>query len=163
ETLAMKLCKRLALALVLFGFILGTSRADDLKYAGSPAELTVQSISDRTIKVSLTPLDAQGQPRPAPPGTAFVAPNGRPVVAIRMLKSAQDLTVGDLRCRIQVQPLRIALSTAAGKLVQEVTVADDGACTFHTDAPVLGLGEGATQFDRRGNQFRMLNGQRAPF
>jgi alpha-glucosidase (family GH31 glycosyl hydrolase) len=28
---------------------------------------------------------------------------------------------------------------------------------------VLGLGEGATQFDRRGTNFLMLNGQRAPF
>jgi alpha-glucosidase/alpha-D-xyloside xylohydrolase len=159
----MKMCKRLALALVLVGSFLGASRADDLKYAGNPAELTVQSISNRTIKISLAPLDAQGQPKAAPTTTAFVAPKGRPVVSMRKLDSAHDITMGDLRCRIQGQPLRVALTKADGKLVQELTIADDGSCTVQTAAPVLGLGEGAAQFDRRGNQFRMLNGQRAPF
>src|SRR5439155_397083 len=46
-----------------------------------------------------------------------------------------------------------------GKRVQELTF-DDAAATnaavaFHADAPVLGLGEGAQQFDRRGALYPM--------
>jgi len=41
-----------------------------------------------------------------------------------------------------------------GRLVQELTfdnvAATNAGLTFRTDAPVLGLGEGAQQFDRRG-------------
>ena len=158
----MNLCKRLALSLVIVCSIPRICRADDLKYAGSAAELTIQSVSDRAIKMILSPLDAQGRPRPGPPTTAFLATGGRPVLAIRKLDNAQDIVVGDMRCRIQARPLSIALTTMAGKLVQELTIADDGSCSFLTEAPVLGLGEGAAQFDRRGSQFRMLNGQRAP-
>jgi alpha-glucosidase/alpha-D-xyloside xylohydrolase len=154
---------RLAIAFTLFASIPTICQADGLQYAGNPAALTIQQVSERTVKVVLAPLDAQGQPRPAPPSTALVAPNGRNLLTIRKLDDAQVVNAGELRCRIQARPLSISLSTGSGKLVQEVSIADDGSCTFHTDAPVLGLGEGAAQFDRRGNQFRMLNGQRAPF
>jgi alpha-glucosidase/alpha-D-xyloside xylohydrolase len=54
------------------------------------------------------------------------------------------------------------------KLVQELIFEDGNDPTnitvsFHTDAPVFGLGEGAQQFDRRGELYRMVNGQIAPF
>jgi alpha-glucosidase/alpha-D-xyloside xylohydrolase len=35
--------------------------------------------------------------------------------------------------------------------------------SFHTDAPVFGLGEGEQQFDRRGHYYQMRNGQMAPW
>src|SRR5678815_5365610 len=59
----------------------------------------------------------------------------------------------------------LSVRRADGKLVQEFVFEDgtNNAVKFRTDAPVLGLGEGATQFDRRGTNFTMLNGQRAPF
>src|SRR5262249_49024356 len=38
----------------------------------------------------------------------------------------------------------------------------DGSMTFRTAAPVLGLGEGGPQFDRRGAYHRLVNGQVAP-
>ena len=59
--------------------------------------------------------------------------------------------------------MTISVRDAKGKVVQELAIAEaDGTVTFRTDAPVLGLGEGGKQFDRRGSHYPMLNGQRAP-
>ena len=47
--------------------------------------------------------------------------------------------------------------------MQELTIADaDGSVAFRTAAPVLGLGEGGPQFDRRGEYYRLVNGQISP-
>ena len=53
------------------------------------------------------------------------------------------------------------VENAAGLLVQELQFAEtNGTITFPLgDAPVLGLGEGADQFDRRGANYRLINGQ----
>ena len=46
---------------------------------------------------------------------------------------------------------------------EELVIAEaDGSVTFRTAAPVLGLGEGGAQFDRRGHLHRLLNGQVSP-
>ncbi|MBV9125326.1 MAG: glycoside hydrolase, partial [Planctomycetes bacterium] len=81
----------------------------------------------------------------------------------RELKELRKVAVGDLSVTVQSEPLTITIRGPGNKLVQELFFgAEDGVVSFRTAAPVLGLGEGGPQFDRRGHQFPMLNGQRPP-
>jgi alpha-glucosidase/alpha-D-xyloside xylohydrolase len=156
----------LAVNLVLVGWLhLPTqARAAAIRYCGSNAELSISAVSDQTLQVSLAPLDEKGNPRVAPPSTAFVAQKLQEKLRRRELARSEEVQVGRLRVTIQAKPLTISVRDDKGKVVQELAIAEaDGTVTFRTDAPVLGLGEGAKQFDRRGARYPMLNGQRAPF
>jgi alpha-glucosidase/alpha-D-xyloside xylohydrolase len=156
----------LAVSLVLTGRLLHPplAGAASIRHCGGKAELSVSAVSDQTLQVSLAPLDEKGSPRAGPPSTAFVALKTQEKLRRRELARPEEVLVGKLRVVVRAEPLTISVRDAKGKLVQELTIAEaDGAVTFRTDAPVLGLGEGAKQFDRRGARYPMLNGQRAPF
>jgi alpha-glucosidase/alpha-D-xyloside xylohydrolase len=140
--------------------------ADTIRYCGKDAELTVSAVSDRTVLVTLAPLDEKGNPRPAPSSTAFVEQKPQVKLRSRDLTGQDEISAGKLRVRVKQTPgaITVTVRDSAGKIVQELDIADaEGAVTFRTPAPVLGLGEGAHQFDRRGATYPMLNGQRAPF
>jgi alpha-glucosidase/alpha-D-xyloside xylohydrolase len=72
---------------------------------------------------------------------------------------AKELRVGRLSVTVKTQPLAVIVRRQDGKRVQELvfdeTAATNAGVAFHTDAPVLGLGEGAQQFDRRGALYPM--------
>jgi alpha-glucosidase/alpha-D-xyloside xylohydrolase len=116
---------------------------------------------------SLAPLDEKGNPRPSPPATAFVEQKPQVKLRCRELKEIEELQVG--KVRVAVKPIlgavQLKIYGPAGKLLQEFDLADaEGVVTFRTPDPVLGLGEGSHQFDRRGAaKYPMLNGQRAPY
>ncbi len=138
--------------------------AAPIRYSGSPAELMISAVSPRMAQIVVAPLDEQGQPRPALASTALVPVDTSLKLRRREMDAPEAVSVGELRISVKLDPLTIGVTTASGKLVQELVLDDStGALTFRTDAPVLGLGEGAHQFDRRGAQYPMLNGQRAPF
>jgi alpha-glucosidase (family GH31 glycosyl hydrolase) len=134
--------------------------------AGSPAELVISEVSDRTVRITLSPLDEQAHPRSGPPSAVLVPFPQKEKFRTRELRGEKKLRVGELRVTIGLQPLAISVRRADGKFVQELVFDESSgtnSITFHTDAPVLGLGEGANQFDRRGHFYRMINGQIAPF
>ena len=98
--------------------------------------------------------------RPSP----FLVDQTWPAPALR-LKPGETKThekVGQLLVTVTENPLAVRIEDANGRLVQEIEFAKgDGAISFLLgDAPVLGLGEGADQFDRRGANYRLINGQR---
>jgi len=137
-----------------------------IHFAGSPAELVISEISERTLRVTLSPLDEQGHPRSGPPSAVLTSFSEKEEFRARELAAERRLRVGKMRVTLKPQPLTVSVRRADGKLVQELIFSDfDGtnSVTFHTDAPVLGMGEGADQFDRRGHFYRMINGQIAPF
>lgn len=137
-----------------------------IRFAGNPAELTLSQVSDRSVRIQLSPLDEQGRPQAAAPSTVLVPFTTVEKLRVRELESDKELRVGGLRVSIHPRPLTISLRRTDGKLIQELVVNDtDGtnSISFHTDAPVLGLGEGDQQFERRGYYYRMRNGQYAPW
>src|SRR5262245_50687511 len=130
-----------------------------IRFDGRASELIVSEVSERTVRLQLSPLNEAGQPRSATPSTVLIPFASGEKLRVRELSSARELSVGALRVSIKVQPLTISLRRAAGQLVQELTF-DEAAATnagvrFRTAAPVLGLGEGAQQFDRRGALYPM--------
>src|SRR6185369_4145992 len=68
---------------------------------------------------------------------------------------------GNLRVRLSFDPLTISIGTAKGAPIQRIRVDQDSPSIAFTvgDSPVLGLGEGGAQFDRRGSLDPMKSGQ----
>src|SRR5262245_57780187 len=130
-----------------------------IHFAGQNAELTVSEVSERTVRVELATLDENGRLRPATPSTVLVPFPASEKLRVRELSGEKELAAGLLRVSIKPQPLTVSVRRADGKLVQELAF-DEAASTnagvaFRTDAVVLGLGEGAQQFDRRGAFYPM--------
>jgi alpha-glucosidase (family GH31 glycosyl hydrolase) len=137
-----------------------------LQLFGLPVELAVSEVSERTVRLELLPLDEQGEPRAGTPSTVLASFSSTEKLRTRELAGAKELRVGQLRLTIRPQPLTVAVRRMDGKLVPELVFDDrntTNAVLFRTDAPVLGLGEGEQQFDRRGYFYRMRNGQVAPW
>jgi alpha-glucosidase/alpha-D-xyloside xylohydrolase len=133
--------------------------AEAIHYAGKPAELSLSAISDRTAKIEFTPLDDEGRLRTAPVSTVLVEQRPQLKWRGRELLTPQSVTAGKLRLEVKPQPLTIVVHNSAGKVVQEFVFTEaDGAVSFRANAPILGMGEGARQFDRRGGLYTMKDG-----
>jgi len=138
----------------------GAAEADArIRFAGAPVELSVSEVSERTVRVELFALDEQSKPRPTTQSTVLVPFPTKEKLRLRELSGERELHVGLLRVLIKPQPLTVSVRRDDGRLVQELTFDSAGGTnagvTFRTDAPVLGLGEGAQQFDRRGALYPM--------
>ncbi|HEV2454756.1 MAG TPA: hypothetical protein VGY98_10865, partial [Verrucomicrobiae bacterium] len=133
-------------------------------WCGAPCELSLSKVSDRTAQLVVAPLDDQGQPRPIPPTAAFVTFPTVKKISARELAGSRAVQVGEMRFIIKAKPLTVSAYRADGRLVQEFVLdaGTNGTVSFHTDAPVFGLGEGGEQFDRRGHFYPMNNGQISP-
>ncbi len=135
---------------------------ETLTIAGQPVEVAVASIGLRTVRVSIQPVVA-GNAVPIP-GTGELVPAARGSV-VRTARDAARLAsvrAGDLVVSLRgggTPEIRVA--TAEGRVVQRLGF--DAAAPTMTfplgDAPLLGLGEGGPQFDRRGSSDRMVNGE----
>jgi hypothetical protein len=136
--------------------------AEDIRYRDDRAELTVAAVSERTVQIVLTPFDEKDKPRTGPPSTVLVEQKPDIKLRSRELTEAKEVPVGKLTVKVKPGPLTVTVSGPSGKAIQELAFADDGSMTFRTDAPVLGMGEGGQQFDRRGHYHRLVNGQVAP-
>ena len=132
-----------------------------LQVAGSDVEIQISPVSPRTVRLTVVPLQT---------GTAVAVPLdgslvrtswGAPAVKLRGLSREQSLRLGDLRIRIAPAPLSFTIQNAKGEAVQHLKLDHEtGALSFDTgNAPLLGLGEGGPQFDRRGSMDRMRSGQ----
>jgi alpha-glucosidase/alpha-D-xyloside xylohydrolase len=156
----------LAACAVLTAIVLDSSAAcaGPIRYWGAEAELSIAEISDRTARIVLAPLDDQQKARPAPPSTALVELKPKIKLIRRKLDVPEEVAAGKLRVKVQLDPFTITVTGRADRVVQELLLSDmDGSLTFRTKAPVLGLGEGAKQFDRAGAYYKMVNGQIAPW
>jgi alpha-glucosidase (family GH31 glycosyl hydrolase) len=73
----------------------------------------------------------------------------------------QSVKAGDLRVQIAPEPLTLTVQNAKGETVQQIAIDKaTGKVSFDTgSAPLLGLGQGGPQFDRRGATDQMRSGQ----
>lgn len=130
-----------------------------LRFAGARSELIIREVSDLCLRLELLPLDAQGQPVAADPSTVLVPFPVTEKLRTRGFTGEKQLRAGEFQVVIRPKPLTVTVRRGDGKLVQEM-IFDDNASTnagvsFRTEAIVLGLGEGAQQFDRRGAFYSM--------
>jgi alpha-glucosidase (family GH31 glycosyl hydrolase) len=126
-----------------------TVSAGPVQYRGAAAELTVYQVSDKTIGFKLSPLDPNGKVEPLPASTMLVDFPRKVLLQKKDINTTEKLSVGNLSITISPSPLKIVVSRA-GKTIQELTWTEPNVMSFQMNGPVLGLGEGEKQFDRRG-------------
>jgi alpha-glucosidase (family GH31 glycosyl hydrolase) len=148
----------------LFSLTLASRGAESLWYAGEPTELAIGQVSERTLRVELSSLDEKGHPKPQAPSSDLVPFSLKENLRIRELPASKEIRAGNLRVSIKPNPLTLSVQRADGSVVQTLAFEDgtNVALSFKTKAPVLGLGEGEQQFDRRGKLYPMINGQLSP-
>src|SRR5205085_4882309 len=80
---------------------------------------------------------------------------------VRTFAGTRNVKCGGLTVKLIADPFTIRVEGQGGRLIQQLQPDPaTGKVTFFTgDAPVLGLGPGGPQFDKRGNLDRMGSGQ----
>jgi alpha-glucosidase len=132
-----------------------------LQVAGHPVEITLTAASPLTVRIAIQPIE-NGQPRPIPSDGALVKEDWGPLAARwRVLFGSRRVKCGDLTVLVSAKPLAFRIEAKGGRLVQDLTCdTETGRLSFQLGSgPVLGLGQGGPQFDRRGSLDRMGSGQ----
>lgn len=146
---------------VVLGGGLIRGQGADIVVAGRPVEIAVSSLSPSTVRIQVLPI--QGGRAGAVPVDGALAREeaGRLLGQHRRPASFQPVAAGNLHVRFTPTPPTIHVDTSAGQRVQRLTldVQDRGMSFLLSKGPLLGLGEGGPQFDRRGSTDRMRNGQ----
>lgn len=136
-----------------------------ISLSSGPVEIALTTITPRTVRISVQPVVA-GRAASLPVDGALVKEQwGRPLIRLRTLAGSTTFPSGDLRVTISDKPLTIRVERASSgsrhELIQYLTL--DSASSelkFLTgDGPLLGIGQGGPQFDRRGSSDRMVSGQ----
>ncbi len=129
-----------------------------LRVGGQDVEIRVAPVSAHTVRLSVVPAGLGEVPGN---GSLVQASWGAPVARLRGAAVAQTVKAGELRIKFTPDPLAFGIETSKGEAVQQVKIdRESGAVSFATgSAPLLGLGEGGPQFDRRGSTDRMRSGQ----
>lgn len=132
-----------------------------VRFRGSDAELSIYELTERTLEIVLAPIDEATDKAHAAP-TSLVLVEQQPQLRLRrrQLDTAEEFASGKLRVRVTPQPLTVTILRPSGQLVQELKFddADGESLSFRASAPVLGMGEGAQQLDRRGAHYTMKDG-----
>jgi alpha-glucosidase (family GH31 glycosyl hydrolase) len=141
----------------------GRVQADDqvLQIAGREVEIQMTPVSGFTFRLSVLPIQ-DGKPlEPASDGSLEERSWAAPAVKLRGAVREQTVKMGTVQVKVATRPLTFTVETALGELVQQLKIdGDTGAVIFSTgSSPILGLGEGGPQFDRRGSSDRMRSGQ----
>jgi len=140
------------------------ARASDLspRLAGmDDIEVQISSISEHTFRLSVLPVRS-GQTSSIPSNGSLVQNSwDAPITKLRGEATAQAIALGSLRLQVSADPLAFTVTTPNGDTIQKLTWdKDTGAVAFVSgNAPLLGLGEGGPQFDRRGSTDPMISGQ----
>ena len=139
----------------------GISQENLIEVAGHPVEVLLTTVSPETVRVTVQPIE-NGQAVPIPSDGALVKEDwGKSAARLRSLSGARKVKCGRLNVTLSNSPLTIRVEAEGGRLVQELKCDPAGPdISFPIgDGPLLGLGQGGPQFDRRGNVDRMRSGQ----
>lgn len=125
---------------------------------GSDALVAVAAVSPRAIRLRVLP--AGGLAAQAVPSDGALVADG-PARDPELVGVGERAAVSEFRVGVERDPLRIAVSRLHGGLVQRLELdAANGALWFDVGhGPLLGMGEGGPQFDRRGFADAMQSGQ----
>jgi alpha-glucosidase len=141
------------------GVIRGQS--GDIIIAGKPVEIAVSQVSPATVRITVRPI-VDGAPAAVPITGALDRESfGANLAAARAAAPLANVAAGDLRVRFMPAPPTIVVETAQRQVVQKLVLSADapGMTFLLPQGPLLGLGEGGVQFDKKGSTDQMRNGQ----
>ena len=139
--------------------LLVSQNVSALGFGAKGIEIQVSSVSAHTVRLSVLAID-HGKVGTIPnDGSLTRSLWGVPATKIR--NASQSVRAGDLLVSVSRDPLIFAVSTSKGEIIQRILVDEQkGTVSFTTgNTPLLGLGEGGPQFDRRGSIDAMRSGQ----
>ena len=141
------------------GVIRGQS--SDIVIAGKPVEIVVSSVNPSTVRITALPIDG-GRAATVPTDGALVpAAEGRAMARRRARDRFDWVRAGHITVGFTDEPPTLHVKTTAGKIVQRLTfdARAAGMSFLLPRGPLLGLGQGGPQFDRKGTTDRMRSGQ----
>ncbi len=124
-------------------------------------EVQVVSVSPHTFRLSILPVK-NDQVGSIPSNGCLVRSSwDNPVAKLRGDVPAQTIRLENLTLQFSPDPIAFTVRTVSGESIQRLTWdRASGALSFETgNSPLLGLGEGGPQFDRRGSTDPMISGQ----
>ena len=130
--------------------------------AGKPVEIAVSSVSPATVRITVRPL-VDGAPAPVAVTGALESESfGAALASARAAAPLAQVRAGDLTVRFTDTPPTLIVETAKGEVVQRFGLSAEapGMSFLLPKGPLLGLGEGGVQFDKKGSTDQMRNGQR---
>jgi alpha-glucosidase/alpha-D-xyloside xylohydrolase len=130
--------------------------------AGKPVEIAVSSVSPATVRITVRPL-VDGAPAPVAVTGALESESfGAALASARAATALAQVRAGDLAVRFTDNPPTLIVETAKGEVVQRFGLSAEapGMSFLLPKGPLLGLGEGGVQFDKKGSTDQMRNGQR---
>ena len=139
------------------GDVMVRGQSVPIEVAGKSVEIIVSSISDSTVRITALPVGAGVMPAD---DSLVAAASGR-ILARRRAPTTQAVRAGHLAITITSSPPSIHISTLAGAAVQRLTLdrTSPDVSFLLGKGPLLGLGEGGPQFDRKGAVDQGRNGQ----
>jgi alpha-glucosidase (family GH31 glycosyl hydrolase) len=144
---------------VLSGGIFRGQNAD-IVVGGRPVEIVVASVSQTTARITVLPIEGNKPVTVPDEGALVPAAAGGQVATNRKPDAFKPITARDLTIRFTSAPPTLDIA-AAGKPLQRLIFDPQSSDVSFLlpDGPLLGLGEGGPQFDRKGSVDRMRNGQ----
>jgi alpha-glucosidase (family GH31 glycosyl hydrolase) len=130
-----------------------------IRIAGMPVEIAVASISPTTVRLTAAAIAGTGG---VPEDGALVKEaEATPMARGRAVESFEAIKAGNLVVRYTAEPPTIHVDIGGGAPIQKLTLDAEkpGVSFLLPKGPLLGLGEGGPQFDRKGSVDRMRNGQ----
>jgi len=135
--------------------------AKEIVIAGQPVEISVASLSPTTARITLQPVHNGAADSLPVTGELVAEKVGRTITQSRAASSLSRVRAGDLVVKFTDAPPTLTVETRSGAVVQRLVfdAASPGMSFLLGDSPLLGLGEGGPQFDRKGSADRMIIGQ----
>ena len=124
-------------------------------------EIQIASVSEHTLRLSILPVKSD-QADSVPFNGSLVRTAWGPAAAkLRANAPAHTIKLRSLTLQFSPDPLNFTIANPSGETVQTLTWNQEtGVVGFASgNSPLLGLGEGGPQFDRRGSTDRMKSGQ----
>jgi alpha-glucosidase/alpha-D-xyloside xylohydrolase len=136
-------------------------QANEIVVAGQPVEISVASLSPTTARITLQPIHNGAADSLLVTGELVAEKLGRTITQSRASSSLARVRAGDLVVKFTDTPPSLTVETRSGAVVQRLVfdAALPGMSFLLGDGPLLGLGEGGPQFDRKGSADRMIIGQ----
>ncbi len=148
-------------AVIAFGPHIIRGAEADIMVAGQPVEIEIASVSPVTVRVTVRPLlngAAVGVPAT---GELVEAAQGRVIAHSRSAGTLTRVRAGELTVKFSDSPSTLTIANAKGDTIQRLALdaAAPGMSFLLGKGPLLGLGEGGPQFDRKGSADKMIIGQ----
>jgi alpha-glucosidase (family GH31 glycosyl hydrolase) len=136
-------------------------RTGDIIVAGKPVEIAVSALSPVTVRLTIQPIAGGAMRDLLLDGAVGPGGEGRSLSRLRVPERFEPVPAGDLAVKFTPNPPTLHVETRDGRSVQRFVLdaAGPGLSFLLGRGPLLGLGQGGPQYDRKGTTDAMRSGQ----